>query len=65
MITPSHPSPIFPAAAGVPTSPAALPETSTPAQKAQAKVLKKERKHARLNFFLSWCEGCRSYGNSV
>jgi hypothetical protein len=65
MITPFHPSPIFPAAAGEPTSPVALPKISAPAQKAQAKAQKRERKHARLNFFLCWCEGCRSYGNTV
>ena len=65
MITPFPPSPVLPLATGVTTSPAALPEASTPEQKSQAKALKKERKHARLHFFLGWCEGCRSYGNSV
>ena len=32
---------------------------------AQYKAQKKRRKLDRLLFFLGWCEGCRSYGNSV
>ena len=31
----------------------------------QHKARKKQRKLDWLLFFLSWCEGCRSYGNSV
>ena len=31
----------------------------------QHKAQKKRRKLERLLFFLGWCEGCRSYGNSV
>lgn len=31
----------------------------------QHKARKKYRKRERLLFFFGWCEGCRSYGNSV
>ena len=31
----------------------------------QRKAQKKQRKLDRILSFLSWCEGCRSYGNSV
>jgi hypothetical protein len=31
----------------------------------QHKAQKKQRKLERLLFFFGWCEGCRSYGNSV
>lgn len=34
------------------------------AAKAQAKVVKKERKHARLRSFAAWCWGCQSMGGS-
>ena len=37
--------------------------TRTPEQKAQAKALKKVRKHERLRFFLGWCEGCQAFGS--
>jgi hypothetical protein len=33
-------------------------------QKAQAKALKKERKHERLRFFFGWCEGCQAIGGA-
>jgi hypothetical protein len=32
--------------------------------KAQAKALKKWRKHERLRFFFSWCAGCHALGFS-
>ena len=32
---------------------------------AQHKAQKKRRKLDRLLYFFGWCEGCRSYGNSV
>jgi hypothetical protein len=32
--------------------------------RAQAKLEKKERKHARLRFFFGWCEGCQAFGSA-
>ena len=32
---------------------------------AQRKAQKKQRRLDRILAFISWCEGCRSYGNSV
>ncbi|MBF9144287.1 hypothetical protein [Hymenobacter properus] len=32
--------------------------------RAQAKLAKKERKHARLRFFFGWCEGCQAFGSA-
>ncbi len=31
----------------------------------QRKAQKKQRRLDRILAFISWCEGCRSYGNSV
>lgn len=56
-------APLAPLAESVEISAVAL----TPAQqvaKAQAKATKKERKHARLRWFFSWCWGCQSMGGS-
>ena len=58
------------------TLPHAAPESTLPAEanalacpiaaavKAQAKALKKWRKHERLRFFFSWCAGCHALGFS-
>ena len=45
----------------------ALPARTPEAHQAhtQRKAQKKQRKLNRILAFLSWCEGCRSYGNSV
>jgi len=50
-----------------PAVPVSGPQSSarTPEEQhayAQAKALKKERKHERLRFFFGWCEGCRAFG---
>ena len=47
----------------VPFGPARTPEEAQ--AHTQHKAQKKRRKLERLLFFLGWCEGCRSYGNSV
>ena len=47
-------------------NPATPPRTADEQQAhAQHKAQKKRRKLDRLLFFFGWCEGCRSYGNSV
>ncbi len=43
---------------------AAIASPAEQAAKAKAKVVKKERKHARMRWFFSWCWGCRSMGGS-
>ena len=57
-------SPNSPASVEAPSG--SVPSTCTPEeqQRAQHKAQKKQRKLDRLLFFLGWCEGCRSYGNS-
>jgi hypothetical protein len=43
------------------------PAAATPEEqqaRAQAKLAKKERKHARLRFFFGWCEGCQAFGSA-
>ena len=52
-----------PGASPGPVTPARTPEAQQAHQ--QHKAQKKRRKLERLLFFLGWCEGCRSYGNSV
>ena len=52
-----------PGAAPVPVAPARTPEEEQ--VHIQHKAQKKRRKLERLLFFFGWCEGCRSYGNSV
>jgi hypothetical protein len=47
--------------------PGSQPQVGTPEEqqaRAQAKRLKKERKHARLRFFFGWCEGCQAFGSA-
>ena len=49
-------------------APGSVAPGRTPAEQyahAQHKAQKKRRKLERLLFFFGWCEGCRSYGNSV
>ena len=52
-----------PGAAPGPVIPARTPEEQQ--QHIQHKAEKKRRKLDRLLYFFGWCEGCRSYGNSV
>jgi hypothetical protein len=63
MITQPHPAPESTRPASEPTSPAAK-AVRPPEQKAQAKALKKERKHERLRFFYGWCQSCKAFGSS-
>ena len=56
----------------VESSPGTVPGPVTPVRTpeeqqkhTQHKAQKKQRKLDRLLFFFGWCEGCRSYGNSV
>ena len=56
------PSKKFPGAA---PTPAVVRTPEEQQAHAQYKAQKKRRKLDRLLFFLSWCEGCHSYGNSV
>ena len=40
---------------------------ATPAEqqaRIQARLAKKERKHARLRFFFGWCQGCQAFGSA-
>ena len=50
---------------GADSAPAVVRTSEEQQANAQHKAQKKRRKLDRLLFFLSWCEGCRSYGNSV
>ena len=54
---------VLPDAAPGPAAPVRTPEAQY--AHAQHKAQKKRRKLERLLAFLGWCEGCRSYGNSV
>ena len=53
----------LPDAASSPATPARTADEQQ--AHAQHKAQKKRRKLERLLFFFGWCEGCRSYGNSV
>ncbi|MFD1470643.1 hypothetical protein ACFQ48_20625 [Hymenobacter caeli] len=57
---PQIPAPLGPVVA----SAAAVLNPDELAAKAQAKAVKKERKHARLRSFAAWCWGCQSMGGS-
>ena len=50
--------------ASVPQLGGATAPARTPEQQAQAKAQKKEKKQARMRFFLAWCEGCQAFGTS-
>ncbi len=59
----THPQMPAPSAPIVESSAAVLSPAELVA-KAQAKAVKKERKHARLRSFFAWCWGCQSMGGS-
>ena len=56
-------SAVPPGAAPGPTSAPRTPEEQQ--AHTERKARKKSRRLERLLFFFGWCEGCRSYGNSV